>query len=96
MSFGASRKTLISRSAWDRYRYWWLRIAPNDIDWGIGVVAGDIIQKDRVNLAGIEPAGAGRGVAGVECNELPAIPINLRHACLTPLFSAVYNPRFGT
>jgi hypothetical protein len=89
------RKTLISRGARDRYRYWWLRVAPNDIDRGIGVVAGTVIQKDRINLSGIEPASAGRGVAGVECNELPAIPIDLRHV-LTPLFSGVYNPRFGT
>ena len=41
----------------------------------------------RVNMACIEPAGAGRSVAGVECNELSAIPINLRHVCITPLFS---------
>src|SRR3984893_14777469 len=85
------RKTLISRGARDRYRYWWLRVAPNDIDRGIGVVAGRVIQKDRINLPGVEPASAGRSVAGVECNELPAIPIDLRHL-LTPLFSECITP----
>src|ERR1700751_2345139 len=90
------RETLISRGAGDRYRYWWLRVAPNDIDRGIGVVAGRVIQKDRVNLPGIEPTSAGGRVSGVECNELPIIPIDLRHVCLTPLFSGVYNTRFGT